>query len=200
MKEKTIAILTFDGFNEIDSLVALHILGRAREHGLRPLLACPAERVRSMNGVAVEAQMPLEEARAADAVLIGSGRRTREIVADRVVLDRIDIDPRRQLVGSQCSGALIAAELGLLAGRPACTDRGTAPRLVERGVRVLEQPFVADGNLATAGGCLSAVYLATWILVRLAGESAARDALAYVAPVGDDAYVDRAVEVVRPYV
>lgn len=103
-------------------------------------------------------------------------------------------------MGSQCSGALIAAALGLLDAQPACTDRGTAPSLVERGVRVLEQPFVAHGSMATAGGCLSAVYLATWLLVRLAGEPAAREALAYVAPVGDDGYVDRTIEVVRAYV
>jgi transcriptional regulator GlxA family with amidase domain len=200
MKDTTIAILTFDGFNEIDSLVALHILGRAKDHGMRPLLTSPAERVTSMNGVTVHAQASLEDLRAADAVLIGSGRRTRDIVQDAAFLERIDVDPSRQLVGAQCSGALVAAALGLLGERPACTDRGTAPWLVERGVRVLEQPFVAHGNMATAGGCLSAVYLASWFLVRLAGESAAREALAYVAPVGDEAYVNRVIDVVRPYV
>jgi len=67
--------------------------------GTRPLLTSPAERVTSMNGVTVQAQASLEDARAADAVLIGSGRRTRDIVQD------VQIDPSRQLVGSQCSRA-----------------------------------------------------------------------------------------------
>jgi hypothetical protein len=33
-------------------------------------------------------------------------------------------------------------------------------------VKVLDQPFYAEGNIATAGGCLASQYLATWILLR----------------------------------
>jgi transcriptional regulator GlxA family with amidase domain len=194
----TVAILTFDGFNEIDSIVALHIVGRAKSRGFQPLLACPGERVTSMNGVTMTAQAPLETVRDADAVLIGSGTRTRELAADEALLSRLPLDPSRQLVGSQCSGALLAARLGLLRDMPACTDLRTRPLLQEAGVRVLDQPFVAHGNVATAGGCLSSVYLATWVITRLAGEDAAREALAYVAPVGEPAFVERTLGVVRP--
>jgi hypothetical protein len=61
--------------------------------------------VTSMNGVTVRAQASLD-ARAVDAVLIGSGRRTRDIAQDAALLKRIDVDPGRQVIGSQCSGAL----------------------------------------------------------------------------------------------
>lgn len=37
-----IAILTFDGFNELDSLIALGMLNRVRDAGWRVSLACPA--------------------------------------------------------------------------------------------------------------------------------------------------------------
>ena len=50
-----IAILTFDGFNELDSIVALGILNRVRKTGWRVSLASPTATVVSMNGVAVQA-------------------------------------------------------------------------------------------------------------------------------------------------
>jgi len=190
-----IAILTFEGFNEIDSLVALGILGRVRKPDWRVSIAAPTARVTSMNGVALEAQCSLEEARSADAVIVGSGLKTREIVQDATVLSALQLDPGRQLVGSQCSGALILAKLGLLNGVPACTDSITKPWVQEAGVEVLNQPFYARGNLATAGGCLSSQYLAGWVIARLEGLEAADAALRYVAPVGEkDEYVSRAMK------
>ena len=51
-----IAILTFEGFNELDSLVALGILNRVTKPDWRVSIASPRTRVRSMNGVVLEAQ------------------------------------------------------------------------------------------------------------------------------------------------
>jgi transcriptional regulator GlxA family with amidase domain len=195
-----IAILTFDGFNELDSLIALGILNRARKPGWRVSLACPAPRVRSMNGVVLEAQESLADAASADAVIVGSGVRTREIAADPAQLAEIRLDPARQLVGAQCSGALLLAKLGLLRGVPACTDLITKPWVQEAGVEVLNAPFHARGNVATAGGCLASQYLSAWLLVRLAGAAAAESALHYVAPVGEkEEYVSRAMSVIAPF-
>lgn len=194
-----IAILSFDGFNELDSLIALGILNRVKAQGWRVSIASPTPSVRSMNGVVVQAQATLEEACAADAVLVGSGVRTREVVADAALMARLRLDPARQLLAAQCSGTLVLARLGLLQGLPACTDLTTKPWVQEAGVAVLEQPFVARGNVATAGGCLASPYLAAWLIARLQGEAAAREALHYVAPVGEKQdYVARAMRHVAP--
>jgi transcriptional regulator GlxA family with amidase domain len=195
-----IAILTFEGFNELDSLIALGVLNRVRKPGWQVCLACPTPRVRSMNGVAVEAQAPLSWARTADAVLVGSGMQTREVVNDASLMAQMDFDPARQLLGAQCSGTLVLARLGLLGGVPACTDLTTRPWVQEAGVTVLNQPFVAHGNIATAGGCLAAPYLAAWVIARLEGVEAAESALHYVAPVGEkEAYVARAMGHLEKY-
>ena len=70
----------------------------------------------------------------------------------------------------------------------------------EAGADVVDQPFFAAGNVATAGGCLSSQYLAAWVIARLAGDQTARDALFYVAPVGEkDEYVDRAMRHVQSF-
>ena len=195
-----IAILTFDGYNELDSIVALGILNRVKVPGWRVSLACPAPQVTSMNGVTLQAQCTLAEASQADAVLVGSGIKTREVAADPALAAQLQLDPARQLVGAQCSGTLLLARLGLLQQVPACTDLLSKPWVQEAGVEVLNQPFFAAGNVATAGGCLASQYLAAWVIARLQGLQAARDALHYVAPVGEkELYVERALGHVQRY-
>lgn len=195
-----IAILTFQGFNELDSIVALGILNRVKRPGWRVSLCCPEPEVTSMNGVTVRAQSLLVEARAADAVIVGSGVQTREVVANAGLMRELVLDPARQLIAAQCSGTLVLARLGLLGSVPACTDLTTKPWVQEAGVEVLNQPFFAKGNVATAGGCLASPYLAAWIIARTEGVDAAAAALHYVAPVGEkEAFVARAMNHISPY-
>ncbi len=154
-----------------------------------------------MNGVTIQRQKPLAFAAEADAVLIGSGVKTREIAADQGILSTIALDPTRQLIGAQCSGTLLLAKLGLIGDLPACTDLTTKPWVIDAGIEVLDAPFVAHGNVATAGGCLASQYLAAWIIARLGTVRDAEEAIHYVAPVGEKAlYVDRALGVVLPFV
>jgi transcriptional regulator GlxA family with amidase domain len=195
-----IAILTFDGFNELDSLIALGVLHRVKKPGWRVTLCCPEAEVTSMNGVTVRAQSMLEDAATADAVIVGSGVKTRDIVADPRLMQRLKLDPGRQLIAAQCSGTLVLARLGLLGGVPACTDLTTKPWVLEAGVEVLNQPFFASGNVATAGGCLASPYLAAWVIARTEGTEAAAAALHYVAPVGEkEAYVANALRNLAPH-
>ena len=195
-----IAILTFDGFNELDSFIALGILNRIKKPDWRVSICCPMPEVTSMNGLTVRAQSALEDARSADAVVVGSGIRTREVAASSELMGRLALDPNRQLIAAQCSGTLILAKLGLLGSVPACTDLTTKPWVQEAGVEVLNQPFYARGNVATAGGCLASSYLAAWIIARTEGPDAAAAAIHYVAPVGEkEEYVASALKNIAPY-
>src|SRR5262245_21921955 len=132
-----IAVLTFEGFNEIDSFVAAAMLNRVKQPEMRALIVCPSERVASMNGVFVKSQAPLSFAREADAVIVGSGTRTRDVVRTPAIMGELKLDPTRQIIAAQCSGALVLAKLGLLDGVPACTDSTTKPWVEEAGVEVL---------------------------------------------------------------
>ena len=116
-------------------------------------------------------------------------------------MSRIRLDPRRQLIGSQCSGALFLAKLGLVRTLPVCTDLKTRPLVEAAGIRVLDQTFFASRNVASAGGCLSSPYLATWVIWRLLGREAAATALGYVAPVGEQTqYIASVLAAVAPFV
>ena len=192
-----IAILTFDGFNELDSLIAFGLLSRIRLLGdtqWRVSIASPTPRATSMNGLTLDAHIGLPEACAADAVVIGSGMKTREVAQNPQIMSQLQLDPQRQLIAAQCSGTFLLAKLGLTGQLSACTDNTSKPWVQAAGVQVVNQPFVAHGNIATAGGCLSAQYLSAWLITRLKGEAEAREVLHYFAPVGEkESYVTRAM-------
>ena len=192
-----IAILTFDGFNELDSLIAYGMLSRISLLGdanWKVSIASPTVRVTSMNGLTIDAHIDLNEANSADAVLIGSGMKTREVAGDNSILSQIQLDPERQLIAAQCSGTFLLAKLGLLGKTPACTDTTSKPWVQAAGINILNQAFFAQGNVATAGGCLSAQYISAWMIARLKGMAEAKEVLHYFAPVGEkEEYVTRAL-------
>ncbi|MGR0278656.1 hypothetical protein ACUM5Y_06315 [Marinomonas dokdonensis] len=110
-----VAILTFDGFNELDSFIAAGILNRMKEKGWKVQTTGSTPRVTST---------------------------------------------KKQLIGAQCSVALILSALSFLKKLPASTDLTTKPRLQGHSFEVLEQVSYAKGNIATAGGCLASQYVA----------------------------------------
>lgn len=198
-----IAILTFDAFNDLDSLVAYAMLKRIALLGdadWQVRIASPTPRVTSMNGLTIDAHEDLSRVGDADAVLIGSGMKTRDVAANPAIMGQLGaLNPARQLLGAQCSGTYLLGQLGVLNGVPACTDLTSKPWVVASGVDVVNQPFAAQGNVATAGGCMAAQYLVTWLIARLKGIDAAREVMYYFAPVGEKAtYVERALAHVTP--
>lgn len=196
-----VALVVFDGFSELDTFVTFGLVNRLSTLGFKAELAAPTARITSMNGVTVDATQPLEFANQAEAVVFPGGLYNRAIAENSAVVDRLALDPLRQFIGGQCSGVLLLARLGLLADAPASTDTVTRPWLVQAGVRVADAPFHAHGPVATAGGALAAHYLATWLMLRMAGADAARQALLQVTPTGDqDDWADRLLAAVQPFV
>lgn len=197
-----VAILAFDGFDELDAFVCLGLLNRLSANGWKAELASPAAQVTSMSGVTAEAQQPLEFANEADAVIFGGGLYMRAVAQDSKLMDRLTLDPVKQLIGAQGSGVLALAQLGLLGDRPACTDASTKPWLIEAGVRVDEgAPFAAHGPIASAAGGLAGVYLATWMVAHHDGLDMARHMLRRAIPIGQsDDYASSVLSLVKPFV
>jgi transcriptional regulator GlxA family with amidase domain len=184
-----VAIVVYPGFNELDAFANLYMINRVtrvhRAARVEAFLVAPKQRLRSMYGVEVDVPRGLECALTADAVLFSSGG-AREAVGDERFISTLQLEPGRQFIGSQCSGALILARLGLLTEMPACTDSFTRGDLEAAGVRVLDRPFHARGGIATAGGCLASTYLSAWTLQVLFGAEATEQMVRAVAPVGEE--------------
>ncbi len=180
-----VTLVAFDDFTDIDLQLAWDLLNRVEMPRWRVEIVGSATTHRSRTGIEVATRGGLDACYRADAVLFGSGPGSRKCIASREFLDSLALDPTRQLIGSQCSGALILAALGLLEDRPATTHPLVRTELEAMGVAVVEAPLVVDGNIATAGGCLAATYLSSWIVDRLAGRDQRNAILRSVAPVAE---------------
>lgn len=126
-----------------------------------------ASRHTTLAGYELETHGTIESARDMDAVLVASGARTRELMNDAEYLARLLLDPGDQYVCSQCSGALILAGSGILAGLEATTSPTAREQLESKGAIFVDKSLVSHEKIATAAGCLAGVELDRWLLTKL---------------------------------
>lgn len=197
---QVVGIVTLPGFNEIDSFVAAKMIGSVP--GLAVELVGPETTAVSAAGVEVFTPGCWSSISSYAAVLFGSGTQTFAHIENETMMNEIrrgiEASSDAALIGSQCSGAAIAHRLGLLTGTRVCKDRVTAPRLETEGIEVVVGAFLETGRVGTAGGCLSSVYLAFWVINVLAGRAAADLALRKVMPVGEEDEYQRRVARIFP--
>jgi transcriptional regulator GlxA family with amidase domain len=180
-----LSIIAFDQFTDIDVFLMWDLLKRVKISDWDIRILGENSHHTSTTGITIPMHDRLSWANEADVVLFSSGPGTRIKIKDEKFLSSFHLDPKRQMIGSMCSGALILAALGLLDGNQA-TTYPTAKALLETfGVEVVEKAFVVNGNVATAAGCLAAQYLTGWVIERLAGLETRQLVLSSIQPVGE---------------
>ncbi len=179
----SIAIIAFDGATDIDIFLHWDFLSRPvtmfgqESEDWQVRLLGTKERHVTMAGLEVPMHGTIDEARNADAVVHASGPLTRTMMQDDDYLARLALEPKRQLVGSQCSGALILAASGLLTGMEATTYPTARTHLENFGANFVARPFVAHDRIATAG-CLAGVALDRSLLAKLLDATTAERCIA----------------------
>jgi transcriptional regulator GlxA family with amidase domain len=184
---KTIAIVVFDQFTDIDVFLPWDLFNRIRliEKDCVVKLIGTKPVHRSICGIDLAMHGSIEEAKYADIVFFASGSGTRSLYQDQNYLNRFDLNPERQIICSMCSGALILAGLGLLNGITATTYPTAMDALRKMGVEVVEdQHLVIHGTIATAAGCLAAIDLLKWCIRKTFNETIEEAVIASVLPVG----------------
>jgi transcriptional regulator GlxA family with amidase domain len=121
---------------------------------------------------------------AADVLVVPGGAGVYPLLEDQAVLSWVRGHAARgALVTSVCTGALVLAAAGLLAGRPATTWWGRLDRLAELDPTIEVRPderFVDSGEIVTAAGVSAGIDMALHLVARLHSVERAREVRRYI--------------------
>jgi transcriptional regulator GlxA family with amidase domain len=183
---KTVTIVAFDKFTDIDVFLAWDLFNRVklRNKEWQVKIVGFAPKHASVCGINLDMQGTVEDCTTADVVFFSSGPGTRAVIKNKEYLNRFKLNPDKQIICSMCSGSLILAALGLLEGITATTYPTAIDELKAYGVTVENKDLVVHGNIATAAGCLAAIDLVSFVIEKLLGAEIKDEVIASVQPVG----------------
>ncbi len=169
-----IAILAFERLTLLDAVGPYEVLSKLPGAEVRWVGLSPAD-VRADGGLCLGIDATLEQVSAADVLLVPGGFGVRALLSDRRVLDWLrQIHETTRFTASVCTGSLLLAAAGLLAGVDATTHWARREQLAALGVNVLAERVVERGKLITAAGVSSGIDMALTLAARLAGNETAQ--------------------------
>jgi transcriptional regulator GlxA family with amidase domain len=176
-----IGIFVFDGAEELDVVGPYEVLASWAEHSeLRPQVvtfSADGAGVRCAKGLRLVPEYSADDVGALHVLVYPGGRGTRPLAKDTDHLTWVrEMAASTTLMTSVCTGALVYAAAGLLAGRPATTHRSAFDELAEIDPSVLadtEARFVDDGDIITSAGVSAGIDMAFHLVERLESPEAA---------------------------
>jgi transcriptional regulator GlxA family with amidase domain len=174
-----IAIVVYDGVDELDAIGPYEVLTNAAKAGanaeVRLVTLDGAGEVSGSHGLVFRTHGRLEGS--PDVVVVPGGgwndrsERGAWSEAERGELPRrlAELAEGDTLLTSVCTGGMLLASAGVLEGRRAITHQGAVAELAERGTKVVDARVVDDGDVVTAGGVTSGIDLALHLVERLFG-------------------------------
>jgi len=176
-----IAIVLFDGFDNLDAIGPFEVFSHARTYGadleVGLYTLSPQDIVRSSHDLRVEPDGVLPDSESEtppDLVVVpGGGWGDHAEEGAWAEAQRGDLPAAIErlhsggaMVASVCTGGMLLATAGLTDGRPAVTHHGALDDLRESGADVIDARVVDDGDLVTAGGVTSGIDLALHLVDR----------------------------------
>ena len=181
---KNIGIVLFDDVEELDAVGPWEVLAfwtqTWPDDGYAvSTLSRDGALVRCAKGMRVLPDQAFAEAPPFEVLIHPGGMGTRPQLVDTAHLDWV----RGQraavpVMASVCTGSLVYAAAGLMAGRPATTHWASVDllRQLDPSIEVREQErFVDDGDLVTSSGVSAGIDMALHLVRRFAGEQRARE-------------------------
>jgi transcriptional regulator GlxA family with amidase domain len=175
----TIAVLLYDGFDELDVVGPFEAFEMAADEGapldVSLVTLAARDRVTAAHGLRVEPDGVLSVDDPPDVVVVpGGGWNDRRPEGAWAEAERGDVpDALRRLhdagttLAAVCTGGMLLSRAGLLAGRPAVTHGGALDDLRATDAEVVDARVVDDGDVLTAGGITSGLDLALHLIERL---------------------------------
>jgi len=170
-----IAILLYPGFTALDAIGPYEILVHAP--GVEVMFV--AKRKTLLTGekdiFKIMPSHDFSEITSADILLVPGGPGETDAATDEETINWIKlIHQTTRFTTSVCTGALILAKAGLLAGKPATTHWAAADTLNALGSTYTAERWVQDGKVITAAGVSAGVDMALFLAENLMGTAVAQ--------------------------
>lgn len=177
-----IAIIVFEGFDELDVIGPFEVLENAREAGADlTVTLCSVDDVSTVtasHGLRIGVDARLEDCEP-DVVLVpggqwgGKGDSGARAEAERGVIPEAVAelyDDGATMLGV-CTGGMLLARANVTDGRPVITHSGAIDDLRDSGAEVIHARVVDDGDLVTSGGVTAGIDLAFHFVRREFGDA-----------------------------
>ncbi len=177
-----VGIVVFDDAEELDVVGPYEVLAWwARHSSLRPevvTFSADGAGVRLAKGLRLVPDHSAADVGPLHVLVYPGGRGTRRLAGDPEHLAWVrSMRASTPLMTSVCTGALVYAAAGLLAGRPVTTHWGAFDELAQidpSTLRDTEARFVDDGDVITSAGVSAGIDMALHLVARLESPDTAR--------------------------
>lgn len=177
-----VGIFVFDEAEELDVAGPFEVLSAWAEHSaLKPHVSTfsgDGGGVRLAKGLRLLPDRSADDVGPLHLLVYPGGWGTRSLLADRVHLEWLRaMRAQTPVIASVCTGSLVLAAAGLLAGRPATTHWEHYDELTEIDPSIVvdtEARFVDDGDVVTSAGVSAGIDMALHLVARLESDDVAR--------------------------
>jgi putative intracellular protease/amidase len=170
-----IVCLLFDGITALDIVGPYEVLQRLPDAGVRFVARSKGEIRTDNRFLALVADYSLQEVTSADVLVVPGGFATRALENDEPLLEWIRaVDATTTWTTSVCTGSMLLAAAGLLAGKEATTHWASLHRLQQYGAIPTGRRVVEQGKFVTAAGVSAGIDMGLTLAARIAGDEFAQ--------------------------
>ena len=175
MVERRIGMLIFPRLTQLDMTGPYEVLARLPNTKV-DLVAATLEPVTTDRGMQIVPTVTYDTCPPLDVVMVPGGPGQQDLMEDEAALSFL----RRQAAGAKfvtsvCTGSLVLAAAGLLAGKRATCHWAALEHLKALGAIPISERVVVDGNVVTGAGVASGIDFALSLAAILEGEAVARE-------------------------
>ena len=170
-----IAIPIFERITALDAVGPYEVLSRLPGATVHFLAASPGA-YRTENGfLGLSADASLDELRNPEVIVVPGGYGTRSLMHDEAFLGWLRAAHETSTwTTSVCTGSLLLAAAGILAGLEATTHWMSLDVLAQYGAHPVSRRVVQQGKVITAAGVSSGIDMALVLAAQIAGEEVAQ--------------------------
>ncbi|MER6010652.1 DJ-1/PfpI family protein [Streptomyces bluensis] len=170
-----IAIVLYPGFTSLDVIGPYEVLGRLPDTEVVFVAENPGLVRNDLRSLSINVVAQLADVPNPDVVIVGGGPGQVDQMSDGGLHAWLrSVDRSSTWMTSVCTGSLILAAAGVLAGRRATTHWAALEQLAEFGVTPTNERVVIDGHYATAAGVSAGIDMALTLAGLIAGDDVAQ--------------------------